>query len=75
MKKLGLGFPLLSDPGLVSVRAYGIAMEGREIAVPATFVVLPDRRIAWRYVGETQADRPAHEAALDVVRRWKAKGP
>jgi hypothetical protein len=39
-------------------------MEGRDIAVPAVFVLEPDRSIAWKKVGEDMNDRPS---AADVV--------
>jgi peroxiredoxin len=68
-----LGFPLLSDPKLEVISAYGVAMTGEPIAVPATFVVRPDRTIAWRYVGETMMDRPQSQVVLGVVRRWAAQ--
>lgn len=62
--RLGLHFPLLSDADLAVAKAYGVAMEGRDIAVPAVFVVRPDRAIAWKKVGEDMSDRPS---AADVV--------
>ena len=37
--------------------------------MPATFVVLPDRTIFWRKVGERMTDRPANEEVLEVVER------
>ncbi len=62
--KLGLGFPLLSDPGMKTIIAYGVAMDGEDIAVPSTFVIDRNRRIRFAYVGETQADRPSNDALL-----------
>jgi peroxiredoxin len=50
--------PLLSDPDMTVIKAYGVAMEGEDIAVPATFVVRQDRTIHWKHIGETMADRP-----------------
>jgi len=57
-EELGIGYPLLQDASLSVARAYGVAMEGGEIAVPASFVVRSDGRITYRYIGETQGDRP-----------------
>lgn len=62
--KLGLPFPLLSDPEARVIAAYGVLRKGQPLAVPATFVVRPDRTIAWQYVGDAVPDRPP----LDVVR-------
>ncbi|MCA9704644.1 MAG: peroxiredoxin family protein [Myxococcales bacterium] len=64
-EELGVGFPLLSDPGAAVINAYGVRMKGETMAVPATFVIRPDRTIAWQYIGEAVPDRPA----VDVVRQ------
>jgi peroxiredoxin len=63
--RLGLSFPLLSDPDVAVAAAYGVAMRGQDIAVPSTFVVMPNREITWKYVGENAADRPAAELLLE----------
>ena len=65
--KIGISFPLLSDPGLKTALAYGVAMEGEEIAVPATFVVTPDKRIVFERVGESLTDRPSVSDILAQV--------
>lgn len=67
--RLGLGFPLLSDPRAEVIAAYGVQMEGELLAVPATFVVRPDHTIAWRYVGGTVPDRPPTDVVRDEVLR------
>lgn len=64
-ERLSLPFPLLSDPEARVIASYGVQMQGQTMAVPATFVVRPDRTIAWRYVGDAVPDRPP----LDVVER------
>jgi peroxiredoxin len=64
---LGLRFPLLSDPDLRVATAYGVAMKGRDIAVPSVFVVRTDRSIAFRKVGETMADRPTADEVVAQV--------
>jgi peroxiredoxin len=56
-QELGLHFPLLRDDGLRVASAYGVAMEGRDIAVPSVFVVNKDRAIVWKQVGENMTDR------------------
>ena len=65
----GIRIPLLSDPKLAVISAYGVAMDGGDIAVPAVFIIRPDRTIAWRYVGETMADRPNSAGLLERARR------
>jgi len=61
--------PLLSDPDLKVISAYGVAMEGEDIAVPATFIIDGKGGIRWRYVGENMTDRPEGEALLDQAKQ------
>lgn len=61
--------PLLSDPNLVAISAYGVAMEGEDIAVPATFLIDGKGDIQWRHIGENMTDRPGEEALLDMAKR------
>lgn len=68
-ERLGIGFPLLSDANGDVIAAYGVQMKGELLAVPATFVVRPNRTIAWQYVGDTAPDRPP----ADVVRQEAAR--
>ncbi|TKC99882.1 redoxin domain-containing protein [Polyangium fumosum] len=66
---LGARYPLLRDDGLKTALAYGVAMQGQDIAVPSTFVILPDGRIFFRQIGESMADRPSTAEMLDIVDR------
>jgi peroxiredoxin len=71
-KKLGLEFPVLSDPDLAVIRGWGVADEENGIAWPAVYVVSRDGRIAWRSLAETYPKRPASEeiiAALEALPR------
>jgi hypothetical protein len=52
--------------------SYGVAMQGRNIAVPSVFVVRKDRSIAWKKIGEDMADRPT---AAEVLAQVKAASP
>jgi peroxiredoxin len=72
-EKLGTRYPLLSDADLHVALAYGVAMKGRDIAVPSVFVVRPDRTIAWTKVGESVTDRPTPDAVLAQVRAATAE--
>lgn len=59
-----LGFELLSDPDMSTVKAYGVAMKGRDIAVPAIFIIDKQQRVRFAYVGTTIDDRPDPEELL-----------
>lgn len=65
----GITVPLLSDPELRVISAYGVAMDGDDIAVPASFIIRPDGTIYWSYVGETMADRPDAAELLKLAEK------
>jgi len=65
--KLKAPFPMLSDPGMDVMSAYGVADAKRDIAVPALFVVSRGGIIVWRHVGESITDRPSYKELLRVI--------
>lgn len=65
--EIGLHFPLLSDADLAVAKAYGVAMEGRDIALPAVLIVDRAGRIRFRQVGETAADRAKPDDILRTL--------
>jgi len=64
-----LTMPLLSDPEMKIISAYGVAMKGNDIAVPSVFVVDSSGTIRWFHVGETMMDRPAAEVLLEEAEK------
>lgn len=56
--KVGAKFPLLADPDLATIKAYGLEHEGKDIALPATVIVDKDGVVQWIYVGDRPPDRP-----------------
>jgi peroxiredoxin len=56
--KLGLSFEVIPDPELQIAAAFGVRQADKESALPSTFVIAPDGKIAWRKVGENIPDRP-----------------
>lgn len=66
-EELEIPFSLLRDVELRTALAYGVAMEGRDIAIPAIFVVAKGGAIRWRAIGESVIDRPSAEAVLAQV--------
>ena len=60
-------FPLLSDPELEAVAAWGVAMKGADIAVPTVYIINGQGRITWRHQSETQYDRPAMATMREQV--------
>jgi peroxiredoxin len=68
-EETGIPFPLLSDPGMRTIQAYGVADAGRDIAVPAIFLLGQDGTILWSRVGEFIASRPSAEDLLEAFAR------
>lgn len=68
--KLGLPFPLLSDPdGAGAIKPFDVWHPEPAIARPAAVLVGPDGFEAFRQVGSDFADRPTEEELLEAVRR------
>ena len=72
-KKLGLEFPLLSDPDRNVIQAYGVADDSRTISRPATFVVNSDGKVVFAHVGENPRDRPDVNRVLGALPDQPAK--
>jgi peroxiredoxin len=66
-QKLGLQFPLLSDPGREVIRGFGVEDAENGIAWPAIFILDADRRVAWRSLAETFKVRPASAVVLQAL--------
>ncbi len=66
-KKMGLTFPLVADPSLRIAEAYGVRQAGKDIALPATFVLDADHRVVFRRVGGNLVDRPSVEEIAAAV--------
>ncbi len=62
-----IGFSLLSDADLAVATAYGVAMQGKDIAIPATFIIDQAGNIHWKKVGETQMDRADFDRVLALL--------
>ena len=62
--KLGLGFPILSDPKAEAIRAFGVFDEDTEIAWASIFVVDKDGTIVKRWLADTYSQRVATDDVL-----------
>lgn len=62
-----MNFPLLTDADVAVATAYGVAMKGQDIAIPATFLVMPNREVFWKYAGENPSDRPPEDVVFEQL--------
>ncbi len=71
--KLRFPFPVLSDPDHTVIDQYaGLEdnlRQGLAVGKPATYVLDPDGRITWAYVGEDFGDRPLVEEVIQRLRQ------
>ena len=70
-KDLHLSFPLLSDPQMTAIRAYGVADESNGIAWPAEFLVDRGGRVRWRATAQSVSKRPS---ATEILQAFDAAG-
>ena len=68
-------FPLLLDPDAKTVHAFDVFNPEDKLARPSLFLIGPDRKILYSYVGKTLRDRPALEAVLDVLDHYSGSLP
>lgn len=74
--KLGLGFPLLSDPGAEVIRRYdllhaGAGEKGADIARPAEFLVDSTGTIRWVNLTESYTVRARPDQVLQAFDQLK----
>jgi peroxiredoxin len=72
-EKLGVKYPLLSDPKREVIRSYGVEDVENGIAWPAIFIVGRDGTVRWRSLAETFKERPTSEVVLRALEQ-AAKG-
>lgn len=66
-------FPLLSDPQLKVIDAYGArhpnGHEGKDIAHPSTIIIDSNKLVRYKYVGKDPSDRPTDNEILFYVQQ------
>ena len=74
VRALGLGYPILADPTLAAIDAYGLrhrdAHDGRDIALSASILIDDGGVVRWRSVAQNFRVRPTPAiilAALDAL--------
>lgn len=74
IEETGLPFDILIDERRDVLRAYGVwhrlGLDAWNIARPAVFLIDPDRRIRYSFIGKQQREFPTQEeilAAVDVT--------
>ncbi len=63
----GVEFPLLSDAKLETIRAFGLEHGGKDMSIPATYVIDKKGVVRYRYLGESVPDRPALNDVISAL--------
>jgi glutaredoxin-dependent peroxiredoxin len=67
----GLPFDILIDERRDMLRAYGVwhgvGLDAWNIARPAVFLIEPDGRISYSFVGDNQREYPTQEAIVAAI--------
>ena len=73
VEETGLPFNILVDESRETLKAYGVwhrvGLDAWNIARPALFVIEPDRRITYSFVGEKQHEFPGHDEIVRALTR------
>ena len=69
--KLGVTFPLLSDPQQTAIRAFGVADESTGVAWPTVFVIDRDGKVAARFFTESYKKRATTSDLLAALDRQR----
>lgn len=66
-EKIQKRFPLLLDPDAKAIKAFGVFNETEKKAWPSIYLVGPDRKVLYHYVGKDMMDRPKTETVLEAI--------
>ena len=71
IEETGLPFDILIDERRDMLRAYGVwhrvGLDAWNIARPAVFLIEPDGRISYSFVGDNQREYPTQEEILQAI--------
>lgn len=75
-ERFRLEFPVLADPKLEVISAYGVRHVGglgdRDIAAPAHFLIGTDGKVKWRFISRRQQERAGRAADTGAIEALKA---
>ena len=59
----------MSDPGMEVISRYGVVHAGKNIALPAVFIITRAGKVAYRHVAKRVWDRPSWKELEKELRR------
>lgn len=74
-EKIAGAFPLLIDPDGKTVHAFDVYNPSDRLARPAVFLIGPNLKILYHYVGQSIGDRPSRENLMHAVKYYSGLLP
>ncbi len=68
-------FPILLDPEGKTVKAFGVYNPDEKLSRPSLYLIGPDHKVLYHYMGKSLADRPPLTEVLDVIRHYSGGLP
>lgn len=74
-EKIQNKFPILLDPQGKAIKAYGVFNPAENLSRPALFLIGPDKKILYRYVGQAIQDRPPTAQVMTILSEYSGSLP
>ncbi len=74
-EKIGDSYPLVLDPEGHTIKAFGVFNPSDKLSRPAVFLIGPNRKVLYHYVGQSIGDRPSIETILHAVKHYSGLFP
>jgi peroxiredoxin Q/BCP len=74
-EKISNAFPILMDPDQAVVNAFGVFNPKENLSKPSQFLIGPDQKVLFSYVGEGISDRPPLEKLLSILNHYSGLLP
>jgi peroxiredoxin len=68
-------FPILLDPQGKAIKAYGVYNPAENLSRPSLFLIGPDKKILYRYVGQAIQDRPPLAQVMTILSEYSGTLP
>ena len=68
-------FPLLLDPDAKAIRSFGVYHPEEKMARPSLFLIGPDGKVLYHYVGKQMHDRPETSTVVEMVKHYSGALP
>lgn len=68
-------YPLLLDPDGKTVKAFGVFNPDEKLSRPSVYLIGPDKKVLYSYVGRGLSDRPTTATLMQAVKHYSGLMP